>query len=204
MWFFRSIDLLPRPRLTGITPTLAMLAVWALFEGTAPRLFGRPVSPLWLALASSFALAYAARLPGLLTRDKLSPTGRRAVIAIATGLALVIAAGGLVTDPRILQIGWILGWALYTGLFVLLLISSGPRELAAWPYRWATNHPFARDAMWLMALRLATLVLAASLVAIHGTLGEWVITVTLGRLALFYLFEWVTILFALTWRDGDS
>ena len=204
MWFFRSVELLPRPRLTGIAPTLAMLAVWALFADTTPALFGHEVQPLWLAFVTFFALTIAARLPPLLTRNTLGPTTRRAAVAAAGAMALVLAAGGFVSGPWPLQVGWIVGWVVYTGVFVLLLVSSGPAELAAFPYRWASGHPFAREAMWIVALRLATVALAAALVAIHGTLTEWVVTITLGRLALFYLFEWVTILFALTWRDRDS
>ena len=204
MWFFRSIELLPRPRFLGLAPTLAMLAVWAVFEGTTPALFGHPVQPLWLAFVTFFALTLAARLPQLLARAEGRGNGRVALILSAVAIALLVGAGGLVTETYSLQIGWILCWLGYSGLFVLLLATSDPGELAAFPYRWASDHPFSREAMWIVALRLATVALAAALVAIHGTLTEWVVTITLGRLALFYLFEWVTILCALTWRDRDG
>ena len=80
MWFFRSIELLPRPRFLGLAPTLAMLAVWAVFEGTTPALFGHPVQPLWLAFVTFFALTLAARLPQLLARAEGRGNGRVALI----------------------------------------------------------------------------------------------------------------------------
>ena len=105
------------------------------------------------------------------------------------------------------HIGWLkerTGWLGYTGLFLALLATSGPDDFALMPYRWASDHPFAREAMWIVAVRLAAVALLAVLVAVHGTLTEWVVTISLGRLGLFYLFEWITILFAITWRGGDS
>lgn len=204
MWFFRAIEHLPRPSVIGLAPTLAMLAVWGLFEDTAPALFGRPVLPLWLALATYFALTLAARLPSLLARGDPRSGSRRALTLVATALVLVVAAGALVTEPWLLQIGWIVGWLGYAGLFVLLLVTAGPDDVALMPFRWASEHPFAREAMWIVAVRLATVALLVSLVTAHGSLTEWVFTISLGRIALFYLFEWITILFAVTWRDGDG
>ncbi len=204
MWFFRSIDLLPRPSFIGLAPTGAMLAVWALFEGTTPQLFAFDVHPLWLALVTYFALTFAGRLPALLARGEVTRTARRALVASALATAAAIAAGVLVRDPWFLQLGWIVGWLGYTGLFVGLLVTSGPSDLALMPYRWAADHPFSREAMWIVALRLAAVALLVSLVAVYGSLTEWVLTISLGRIALYYLFEWITILFALTWRDGDS
>ena len=202
MWFFRSIELLPRPTFLGLAPTAAMLAVWGLFAGTAPELFGRLVHPLWLALVTYFALTYAARLPALLARGEVTAGARASLMALVAGTALLIAAGLFIADPWILQLGWIAGWLGYTFLFVGLLATSAQDELALFPFRWASDHPFSREAMWIVALRLAAVALLVSLVAIHGTLTEWVLTISLGRIALYYLFEWITILFALTWHDG--
>ena len=204
MWFFRSIELLPRPSFMGLAPTVAMLFVWALFAGTSPELFGREVLPLWLALITYFSLTFAARLPSLLARGEVTRIARLSLSAAVAVIVLAIAVGALVQDPWILQLGWIGGWLVYTGLFVVLLATSGQEDLALMPFRWAADHPFSREAMWIVAVRLAAVALLVSLVAVYGTLTEWVLTISLGRIALFYLFEWVTILFALTWRDGDS
>ncbi|HCQ66230.1 MAG TPA: hypothetical protein DIU07_14240 [Rhodobacteraceae bacterium] len=204
MWFFRSIELLPRPSFVGLAPTGAMLAVWTLFAGTGPRLFGAQVLPLWLALATYFALTYAARLPELLARGEVTRRARLTLHASVAATLLAIFAGVFVSDPWFLQLGWIVGWLGYTGLFVGLLVTAGPGDLALMPHRWATDHPFSREAMWIVAVRLAAVALLVSAVALHGTLTEWVYTISLGRIALYYLFEWITILFALTWRDRDS
>ena len=204
MWFFRSIDLLPRPSFLGLAPTAAMLAVWALFEGTAPELFGQEAQPLWLAFVTYFALTFAARLPALLARGEVTRGARIALIASVAATVLAMSVGFFVRDPWILQLGWIVGWLGYTGLFVGLLATCDKGDLALMPFRWAADHPFSREAMWIVAVRLAAVALLVSLVAVHGTLTEWVLTISLGRIALFYLFEWITILFALTWRDGDS
>lgn len=204
MWFFRSIDLLPRPSFIGLAPTVAMLAVWGLFEGTSPRLFGLELQPLWLALATSFALTYAGRLPALLARGDVTRVARAALWWSVGGTVLAIGGAVFLRDPWLLQLGWIAGWLGYTGLFLALLATSGPDDFALMPYRWASDHPFAREAMWIVAVRLAAVALLAVLVAVHGTLTEWVVTISLGRLGLFYLFEWITILFAITWRGGDS
>lgn len=204
MWFFRSIELLPRPTLIGLAPTAAMLAVWSLFAGTSPRLFGTQVLPLWLALATYFALTFAGRLPELLARGDVARRARSTLLVSVTAIGLAILAGAFVRDPWALQLGWIIGWLGYTGLFVGLLVSAGPGDLALMPYRWAADHPFSREAMWIVAVRLAAVALMVSVVAVHGSLTEWVCTISLGRIALFYFFEWITILFALTWRDGDS
>ncbi len=204
MWFFRSIELLPRPNFLGLAPTAAMLAVWALFAGTTPVLFGRAVEPLWLAFVTYFALTFAARLPALLARGEVTHVARLALYASVAATVLAMAAGLFVRDPWILQLGWIVGWLGYTGLFVGLLATSGQSDLALMPYRWAADHPFSREAMWIVAVRLAAVALMVSLVAVYGTLTEWVLTISLGRIGLYYFFEWVTILFAVTWRDGDS
>lgn len=204
MWFFRSIELLPRPTVLGLAPTAVMLAVWGLFEGTEPVLFGREVLPLWVALATYFILTLAARLPGLLARGQVSPGARlalRAALMICVG---AIGAGAFVEDASLLQLGWIVGWLGYTLLFVGTLLVFDAEDLALMPYRWAIDHPFGREAMWLVAMRLSVVAVAVTWVTTYGTLTEWVLFVTLGRMVLFYLFEWVTILFALTWRDGDS
>lgn len=204
MWFFRSIDLLPRPSFLGLAPTGAMLAVWALFEGTEPELFGRTVHPLWLALATYFALTFAARLPALLARGEVTTGARMALVGSVAAIVLAMALGLFVRDPWLLQLGWIAGWFGYTALFVGLLATSGPGDLALMPYRWAADHPFSREAMWIVAVRLASVAALVSLVAVYGSLTEWMLTISLGRIGLYYLFEWITILFALTWRDGDS
>lgn len=204
MWFFRSIELLPRPTLMGLAPTAAMLVVWVLFEGTEPVLFGRIVLPLWLALATYFSLTLAGRLPGLMARGHVSIGARLALRASVAICIAVIIAGGLVQDPRLLQLGWIIGWIGYTALFVGTLLVFDAEDLALMPYRWAIDHPFGREAMWIVAVRLSVVALLATWVTAYAAVTEWVLFVTLGRMALFYLFEWVTILFALTWRDGDS
>ena len=84
-----------------------------------------------------------------------------AVGAAGAGLGatvLAIAAGAFVRDPWILQLGWIVGWLCYTALFVGLLLTSGQGDLALMPYRWAADHPFSREAMWIVAVRLAAVV----------------------------------------------
>ena len=204
MWFVRSIELLPRPSFLGLAPAVAMLAVWGVFEGTEPELFGRTVLPLWLALVTHFALTLAARGPALLARGEVS---RRARLAFHAALATLTAALGLamfIRDPWLLQLGWFVGWLGYTGLFVGTLLTFDEDDLALMPYRWASAHPYPREAMWLVALRLAVVALAAAYITARGSLTDWVLFVTFGRMAVFYLFEWVTIVFALTWRDRDS
>ena len=204
MLLFRSIDYLPRPTLMGLTPAAAMLAVWALFEGTEPILAGRPVQPLWLAFVTYFSLTLAARLPGLLARGRVSRGARAALWAALVLYVAALVAGGFVADPRLLQLGWILGWLAYTALFVGTLLVFDAEDLALMPYRWAIDHPFGREAMWIVAVRLSVVALAATWAMTRGTLTEWVLFITLGRLFLFYVFEWITILFALTWRDKGS
>lgn len=204
MWFFRSIELLPRPTFIGLAPTAAMLAVWSLFAGTSPRLVGLDVLPLWLALVTYFSLTFAGRLPDLLARGEVTRRARITLLGSVAAILLAILAGAFVGDPWLLQLGWLAGWLGYAGLFIGLLVTAGPGDLALMPYRWAADHPFSREAMWIVALRLATVAMLVSLVAVHGTLTEWVYTISLGRIALFYLFEWITILWALTWRDGGG
>lgn len=204
MWFFRAIEFLPRPTFFGLAPQLAMLAVWLLFETRNPTLFGLPVSPLWLALAAFAALHFAQRLPDALAKGRVVTGGRSAAWATVVVAGAALAASAFVTEPRLLQTGWLVGRSIFVFVFLSMLLFYDDGDIAQLPFRWAGEHPFARAALWITAVRFALELTVTSWLMVRSSLVDWVFFVTLGRIAMYYLFEWITILFALSRTDDED
>lgn len=201
MLFLRSFELLPRPSLSWLAPHLGMLAVWFAFEGTDPAILGHPVLPIWLACLVQVMLTLARNAPTVLRRAR-AEGGAGPVAAAYMAILAIVLAGGLAVSPWIIQAGWLIGWTLYTLLFTGMLRLS-PQDADWMPSRWAGQSPVAQSALWLVAVRTAVFVAVASWLMARGTLTDWVLFLTLGQVALFYLFGWFTILMALTAPDDE-
>lgn len=203
MWFFRSVEFLRRPSLVWLAPTIAMLVVWGVFEGTEPTVFGQPVLPLWLALVANFALRLAARGPSALVRARRDRSAW-AIWTVLVGMVAAAIGGAFVHDPWLLQLVWLLGLLVYVANFAVAMLVFTPEDFARMPSRWAGATPFSRLAMWLVVLRWAVVGLGASWLMVHGTETDWVLFVSLGTLALYYLFDWITVFLAITRPRDDG
>jgi hypothetical protein len=200
MWFFQSVELLPRPTLQRLIPSLAMIVVWFLFHGLQPEIFGHPVQAIWLAVGVQAVLGLANRVPGVLGVQGVNV---KFVLGLFVAFAGFVLAGVFLHDAKVIQVGWLAGWLIYTAMFAAVPALFSDDSISQLPFRWASTHPFARQALWITAVRFALVALGASWVMSAGSLTDWVLFLTLGQLALFYLFEWVTILMALSLPDDE-
>lgn len=201
MWIFQSVEMLPRPTLQRLMPSLAMIVVWFLFHGLQPEIFGHPVQAIWLAIGVQAVLGLANRIPNVLG---VAGVNRKFLLGLVVAFSGFVIAGMFFDDPKVIQVGWLVGWLVYTAAFAAIPALASDDYVAEMPFRWASTHPFARQALWITSVRFALVALGASWVMDEGTLTDWVLFLTLGQLVLFYLFEWVTILLAMTLPDDEA
>ncbi len=202
MWFFRAVEFLPRPTFLWVAPSVAMLVTWFLFEAHPTALFGVPLSRLGMATAAYWALSLARTYPAGASR-MTELVGRPATYGLYLVFAGVLSLAVLSPDPRAIQIVWTSGtvlWVVAVGLFVFF----SPEDIPELPLRWAEDHPKAKLAVEIGLVRAAFFAMVSTLVILYGSVTDWVILMTLGRIALFYLAEWVTILFVWTAPDEEA
>jgi len=203
MWFFRSFSYLPRPTFQGLAPWLAIFIVFWLFQDEAPTVRRYQLSPLGLAVFSGLALLHARNFPSVIRRSKEKGLGYLPVLPIVP--ITVLAGWGVFAGQDIsIQIGWAIGYTGFAALVAVAVFSSGPDELADLPFRWASDHPLAQSAMRLTVVRLALEAAGATTIMIYGSVEDWVLFVSLGRLALWHFFDWIIILTVMTAPDEDS
>lgn len=201
MWIFDSVEMLPRLTLQRLIPSLAMIVVWFLFQGLQPSILGHPVQAIWLAVGVQAVLGLANRIPGILG---LPGVNMKFILGLGVAFSGFVMAGVFLEDPKVIQYGWLIAWLVYTAAFAAIPAIASDDYVADMPFRWASTHSFARQALWLTAIRFALVALGASWLMNHGSLTDWVLFLTLGQLALYYVFEWITILLAMNIEDDEE
>lgn len=202
MWFFDSIELLPRPSLKGVAPHFALLGTFLAFEPLSVSVAGLPVSALGLAVFAYLALTLGRNMTRVLDTLRAGAMPNSALIPVVLILPLIVA-GVFAADPLIVQRVWLFGWIVYTMIFVGIVSFGEDGDLDLLPSRWASSdEPLSRPVLMIHGLRFAAEAAAASWLMLHAPLLDWVIFASLGRLAGYYLAEWLIVLFILA-RDPD-
>lgn len=202
MWFFTSVQLLPRPTVSWLLALLFPLAVWGLLGQHQTVVFGQAVQPLWLVIASGMLLGLSRRLPQNWAQAKEGDI-RATALVIYAGILVLLVSGAFVQSAFVLQLAWLIAQTLYTLLCLLVLLRT-PEDTTILQTRWSGDHPFAETAGWIQVTRQILVILLLGWLALYGTLTDWVLVFTLGRIVFYYVGEWVTILFALTSRRKDE
>ena len=202
MWFFRSFRYLPSPTFQWLAPRLAIFIVYWLFRDMPVAVLGAPISAVGLAVFVSIALLMARAAPYTLAQARRD--GVTVWVSIFL-IAILIAAllGVVATDDRAVQAGWLIGWLTYCAMFALVVFAFPEEDHAKLPFHWASDHPLSGNAMRILLVRNAIEVAAASYLMAYGTLDDWVVFVSFGRIALYYLFVWIIILMIVTAPDEE-
>ncbi|MEM8591426.1 MAG: hypothetical protein AAGF13_02755 [Pseudomonadota bacterium] len=187
MWFFWSIRQLPRFNVWLRGPQILALVVFLLFEGQVGTALGIEI----FALKTAAAAMWLAATCFVISRAESPQWPEVTVTAIMFALICVVIA---LPDERAIMV-------LVTGVFaVTLFFLLGipflfePDERAQLPFRWLGVEGMQSAAFGLLAAR-ETLFLAVALWAMAAlSVLDWLLWITLGRIALYYFYEWLMIL----------
>lgn len=180
----------PPPR--DLAPILVTFGVWSAVADLDLVWMGFPVLPLWFALASGTLFWLIGRMPEFYDRAHGTPQ-KAAVIGMSAFLVFVILASSLSTQAWMIQSVWIAGSILYGLVFSVGVLMGDNEDLAMLCPRWAHAPDFTRTALWVIAIRNAFVALGAVILMNETQLTEWVVFVTLGKVAAYYIGEWFTV-----------
>ena len=202
MWFWRSFQYLPPPSFAGVAPHLAVFFVYWAFRDLSVHAGPFALLPLGMAVCCGMVLTLSRGFAGMLAKARRGGiTGP--IIAFAVLFFTLAVAASVAPVDRVVQMGWVIATLIYAALLTFSVMIFTPKELARLPFRWASEHPTAQSAMWLTAIRYSAVVAGASAIMVFGTVEDWVLFITFGRLAIWYFFDWVIILTIMTAPDEE-
>ncbi|SNT19605.1 hypothetical protein SAMN05421757_107241 [Tropicimonas sediminicola] len=197
MWVFRTIVLVPRPDLAGIAPCLALLAVFAAFNGRDVLAFGQPVAPLNIAVATALFVFLMRNI--LLLRREVLPVD----VPVGWGVGGILAPLVLFApSPEVVQQGvsiLLLGLA----LGILVVLRFAPDLTDRIPSIWSGSGQGASDALLIVAVSLALRAVGAWLLVVAGEPALWVLFVSVGGIAADFLTNWIILLYLFVNRHNE-
>lgn len=200
MWFFRSFSFLRRPSFRGLAPSLAFLAVYRIFKDLPLSAFGIELSALGLAVFTALSLTFARNLPYSDARKQ----GFLGVLVFFVVAILLLGFWATITlEERVIQTVIVIGWIAHTLSLALIVFTFPLEDMARLQFRWASTHPLSRMAMGIMTVRFAVEAAGASALMLYGTVGDWVLFLSVGRIFLHYFFDWITVLAIMTAPDEE-
>lgn len=200
MWFFRSFSYLRRPSFRGLAPSLVFLAVYWVFKDLPLSAFGIELSALGLAVFTALSLTLARNLPYSDARKQ----GFLGFLAFFVVAILLLGFWATITlEERVIQTGIVIGWVAHTLCLALIVFTFPPEDLARINSQWASTHPMSRMAMGIVTVRFAVEAAGASALMLYGTVGDWVLFLSVGRIFLHYFFDWIIILTIMTMPDEE-
>lgn len=190
MWFWWSLRQLPRFDAIRWGPFLAAPLFFALFEGAGGRVFGIEIFALKTALLTTWMISacfYAWRALTL-----------RREAEVASALYILLFGSALLMPSEQSLMLFAVGFHVaQTALVGLIPVIFNPEEYPRLPYRWLRVEETFAAGHTLLLVREIAAVTVSYWVALQLSPLDWLLWISVGRIALYYLYEWLmTLLFA--------